>query len=104
MAINADKDEMRQISAAPNRGRVAPRVVISGRPFGRTRTGPGPGARRTGAHLVYDTHELATGVPYRERGWTWSSVSSPEFSTMPQYWQVLRSRSRMFLRDNARVW
>ena len=27
------------------------------------------GARLTGARLVYDSHELATGVPYRERGW-----------------------------------
>ncbi len=29
------------------------------------------GARLTGARLVYDTHELATGVPYREGFWTW---------------------------------
>jgi glycosyltransferase involved in cell wall biosynthesis len=29
------------------------------------------GARITGARLVYDTHELATGVPYREGFWTW---------------------------------
>jgi glycosyltransferase involved in cell wall biosynthesis len=29
------------------------------------------GARLTGARLVYDTHELATGVPYRERFWAW---------------------------------
>ncbi len=29
------------------------------------------GARQTGARLVYDSHELATGVPYRERGWAW---------------------------------
>lgn len=27
------------------------------------------GARLARARLVYDTHELATGVPYRERGW-----------------------------------
>jgi glycosyltransferase involved in cell wall biosynthesis len=27
------------------------------------------GARLTGARLVYDSHELATGVPYREGGW-----------------------------------
>lgn len=26
-------------------------------------------ARRSGAKLVYDSHELATGVPYRDRGW-----------------------------------
>jgi glycosyltransferase involved in cell wall biosynthesis len=29
------------------------------------------GARLTGAALLYDSHELATGVPYRERAWTW---------------------------------
>ncbi len=29
------------------------------------------GARLTGARLVYDSHELATGVPYRGRMWTW---------------------------------
>ena len=28
-------------------------------------------ARLTGARLVYDSHELATGVPYRERVWAW---------------------------------
>jgi glycosyltransferase involved in cell wall biosynthesis len=27
-------------------------------------------ARRSGAKLVYDSHELATGVPYRDRAWT----------------------------------
>lgn len=29
------------------------------------------GARLTGARLVYDSHELATGVPYREAAWAW---------------------------------
>jgi glycosyltransferase involved in cell wall biosynthesis len=29
------------------------------------------GARLTGARLVYDSHELATGVPYRKRLWAW---------------------------------
>jgi len=29
------------------------------------------GARITGARLVYDSHELATSVPYRERAWAW---------------------------------
>jgi glycosyltransferase involved in cell wall biosynthesis len=29
------------------------------------------GAWMTGAALVYDSHELATGVPYRERAWAW---------------------------------
>lgn len=29
------------------------------------------GSRLSGAKLIYDSHELATGVPYRERGWAW---------------------------------
>jgi glycosyltransferase involved in cell wall biosynthesis len=29
------------------------------------------GARLTGARLLYDSHELATGVPYRDRFWAW---------------------------------
>jgi glycosyltransferase involved in cell wall biosynthesis len=29
------------------------------------------GTRLTGAMLVYDSHELATSVPYRERAWAW---------------------------------
>jgi glycosyltransferase involved in cell wall biosynthesis len=29
------------------------------------------GAWIVGARLVYDSHELATSVPYRERGWAW---------------------------------
>jgi glycosyltransferase involved in cell wall biosynthesis len=29
------------------------------------------GARLTGAQLVYDSHELATSVPYRDRAWAW---------------------------------
>jgi glycosyltransferase involved in cell wall biosynthesis len=29
------------------------------------------GARPSRARLVYDSHELATGVPYRERFWAW---------------------------------
>jgi glycosyltransferase involved in cell wall biosynthesis len=29
------------------------------------------GARLAGARLVYDSHELATSVPYRERTWAW---------------------------------
>ena len=29
------------------------------------------GARLTGARLVYDSHELASSVPYRERSWAW---------------------------------
>jgi glycosyltransferase involved in cell wall biosynthesis len=29
------------------------------------------GSRLVGARLVYDSHELATSVPYRERSWAW---------------------------------
>jgi glycosyltransferase involved in cell wall biosynthesis len=29
------------------------------------------GARLTGALLIYDSHELATSVPYRDRAWAW---------------------------------
>ena len=29
------------------------------------------GARLVGARLVYDSHELAASVPYRERTWAW---------------------------------
>jgi glycosyltransferase involved in cell wall biosynthesis len=32
-------------------------------------------ARVTGALLVYDSHELATSVPYRERMWAWFIVT-----------------------------
>src|ERR1017187_314512 len=42
--------------------------------------------------------------PPRDRGTTWSSVSSPAVSTTPQYWHALRSHSKMFLRESARVW
>jgi glycosyltransferase involved in cell wall biosynthesis len=31
----------------------------------------GVGSWLTGAQLVYDSHELATSVPYRERAWAW---------------------------------
>ena len=33
------------------------------------------GARLTGAQLVYDAHELATSVPYRDRAWAWFVAS-----------------------------
>jgi glycosyltransferase involved in cell wall biosynthesis len=41
------------------------------------------GARLTGAKLVYDSHELATGVPYREVGWT-RFVSAVEKIALPR--------------------
>src|SRR6185369_8677650 len=40
--------------------------------------------------------------PPRERGCTWSSVSSEGGYCFPQYWQVEWSRSRMFLRESER--
>lgn len=41
------------------------------------------GARLTGARLVYDSHELATSVPYRERAWAWF-VASIERLVVPR--------------------
>lgn len=41
------------------------------------------GARLTGARLIYDSHELATGVPYRERGWA-SFVAAVERLVVPR--------------------
>ena len=42
--------------------------------------------------------------PALDRGITWSSVNSPDGSVREQYWQVKRSRMRMFLLDSDRVW
>jgi glycosyltransferase involved in cell wall biosynthesis len=41
------------------------------------------GARLTGARLVYDSHELATSVPYRERAWAWF-VGAVERTVVPR--------------------
>jgi glycosyltransferase involved in cell wall biosynthesis len=41
------------------------------------------GARLTGARLVYDSHELASSVPYRERAWAWF-VSAIERLVVPR--------------------
>src|SRR5688500_20369347 len=40
--------------------------------------------------------------PPRERGSTWSSVSSEGENCLPQYWHVEWSRSKMFLRESER--
>jgi glycosyltransferase involved in cell wall biosynthesis len=40
-------------------------------------------ARLTGAMLVYDSHELASSVPYRERAWVWF-VAGIERLTVPR--------------------
>src|SRR4029077_8564323 len=36
-------------------------------------------ARRSGARLLYDSHELATGVPYRDRAWAAVVARSERF-------------------------
>ncbi len=41
------------------------------------------GARLTGALLVYDSHELATSVPYRDRAWAWF-VAAIERAVVPR--------------------
>jgi glycosyltransferase involved in cell wall biosynthesis len=41
------------------------------------------GARLVGARLVYDSHELATGVPYRDAGWAWF-VAALEGAIVPR--------------------
>jgi glycosyltransferase involved in cell wall biosynthesis len=41
------------------------------------------GARLTGARLVYDSHELASSVPYRERAWAWF-VTAIERAVVPR--------------------
>jgi hypothetical protein len=41
------------------------------------------GARLVGARLVYDSHELATGVPYRDAGWAWF-VAALERAIIPR--------------------
>ena len=46
------------------------------------------GARLTGARLVYDSHELATGVPYRERAWAWF-VGAVERAVVPRCGAVI---------------
>lgn len=40
-------------------------------------------ARLAGARLVYDSHELATSVPYRERAWAWF-VAAIERAVVPR--------------------
>jgi glycosyltransferase involved in cell wall biosynthesis len=68
------------------------------------------GARVTGALLVYDSHELATSVPYRERAWAWF-VASIEQLVVPRCAAVItvsdgiaeRLRLRYSLRDRPTV-
>ncbi len=64
----------------------------------------------TGARLVYDSHELATSVPYRERAWAWF-VSFIERLVVPRCAAVItvsdgiaeRLRSRYGLRETPAV-
>jgi glycosyltransferase involved in cell wall biosynthesis len=70
----------------------------------------GFGARLTGARLLYDSHELATSVPYRERGWAWF-VSAIEHAVVPRAAAVItvsdgiadRLRERYRLRERPTV-
>jgi glycosyltransferase involved in cell wall biosynthesis len=70
----------------------------------------GFGARLTGARLVYDSHELATSVPYRERAWAWF-VSAIEHAVVPRAAAVItvsdgiadRLRERYHLRHRPTV-
>jgi glycosyltransferase involved in cell wall biosynthesis len=68
------------------------------------------GARLTGARLVYDSHELATSVPYRERTWEWF-VGAVERIVVPHCAAVITVsdgiaaalRNRYGLRDRPTV-
>ena len=63
---------------------------FGGRPIGLARV-----ALNTGADNV-----LPRGGPPRSRGMTWSRFRSFRSNCRPQYWQVLRSRSKMLWRVN----
>ena len=68
------------------------------------------GAQLTGALLVYDSHELATSVPYRERAWAWF-VAAIERLVVPRCAAVItvsdgiaaRLRERYRLRSTPTV-
>jgi glycosyltransferase involved in cell wall biosynthesis len=68
------------------------------------------GAKVSGALLVYDSHELATSVPYRERAWAWF-VATIERLVVPRCAGVItvsdgiaeRLRQRYRLRDRPTV-
>ncbi len=59
------------------------------------------GARLTGARLVYDSHELATSVPYRERAWAWF-VATIERSVVPRCAAVITVSDGIARRLRAR--
>jgi glycosyltransferase involved in cell wall biosynthesis len=59
------------------------------------------GARLTGAQLVYDSHELATSVPYRERAWGWF-VAAIERIVVPRCTDVITVADGIALRLRKR--
>ena len=59
------------------------------------------GARLTGASLVYDSHELATSVPYRERAWAWF-VGAIERLVLPRCAAVITVSDGIALRLRLR--
>ncbi len=59
------------------------------------------GARFTGAQLVYDSHELATSVPYRERAWA-AFVAGIERMTVPHCAAVITVSEGIAQRLQAR--
>lgn len=59
-------------------------------------------SRLTGARLVYDSHELATGVPYRERFWTWQ-VGALERAIVPRCSAVITVSEGIAIRLRDRL-
>jgi glycosyltransferase involved in cell wall biosynthesis len=59
------------------------------------------GAWLTGAQLVYDSHELATSVPYRERAWAWL-VAGIERAVVPRCAAVITVSDGIATRLRAR--
>ncbi len=59
------------------------------------------GARLTDARLVYDSHELATSVPYRDRAWAWF-VASNERLVIPRCAAVITVSDGIARRLRAR--
>jgi glycosyltransferase involved in cell wall biosynthesis len=59
------------------------------------------GARLTGASLVYDSHEFATSVPYRERAWAWF-VAAIERLVLPRCAAVITVSDGIALRLRLR--
>jgi glycosyltransferase involved in cell wall biosynthesis len=59
------------------------------------------GARLTGAQLIYDSHELATSVPYRERAWAWF-VAAIERIVVPRCTGVITVADGIALRLRER--